>query len=385
MKHTVAFSLLSLLIFSSCTSQQQKEKYASYFKNTWQEQYLNGPVKMQRQVCDFYKPWETIPKDSLQMFKAGFSVLPVGDFGYREFDSLGITTKFHPLIGRLNLSVPYDSAVVKHKEGNIYVYIEKYFKDDVTKKVEYRQQFPIKKHVFNPYRVHLNYYSYQPYHFYVKKDSTAKMITKAYRYELNSKGAIKQEIGVTLWDRNLDDTIEEEKVRYKANYNYNEKNQLISKNYSELARVPYFPDHDAEFYDTGYKTDFEAYTYDERGNLTSFRLYTDEDKSKRRIVAKEEYKYNEQNNLIWKRKWATFVYGNHFKLINDLEFNEKGEVAKVTTFENDGKTVHLWYRFEYFGYDEYDNWTGFFVYLKDSKEPFAEVNRIIEYYKEEKE
>ena len=65
MKHTVAFSLLSLLIFSSCTSQQQKEKYASYFKNTWQEQYLNGPVKMQRQVCDFYKPWETIPKDSL--------------------------------------------------------------------------------------------------------------------------------------------------------------------------------------------------------------------------------------------------------------------------------------------------------------------------------
>ena len=207
----------------------------------------------------------------------------------------------------MNLSVPYDSAVVKHKEGNIYVYIEKYFKDDVTKKLEYRQQFPLKKHVFNPYRVHLNYYSYQPYYFYVKKDSTAKRQTRAYRYRLNSDGLIKQEIGVTLWDRNLDDTIEEEKVRYKANYNYNEKNQLISKNYTELGHVPGLPDHDVQFYDTGYKTPFEEYTYDERGNLTSFRLYTDEDKSKRRIVAKEEYKYNEQNNLIWKRKWATFV------------------------------------------------------------------------------
>ncbi|WP_440879553.1 hypothetical protein [Tenacibaculum sp. C7A-26P2] len=82
MKHTVAFSLLSLLIFSSCTSQQQKGKYASYFKNTWQEQYLNGPVKMQRQVFNYAKSKDNLPKDSLYMFNAVFTVLPVGNSGY---------------------------------------------------------------------------------------------------------------------------------------------------------------------------------------------------------------------------------------------------------------------------------------------------------------
>ena len=124
---------------------------------------------MQRQVCNFYKPWETMPKYSLQMFKAGFSVLPVGDFGYREFDSLGIRNKFHGLGGNINLSMPHDTAVVKHKDGNEYIYKRKYFKKDIEKKRLYKQEHPIKKHVFNPYRVHLNYYSYQPYHFYVKK------------------------------------------------------------------------------------------------------------------------------------------------------------------------------------------------------------------------
>ena len=121
MKYSVSISLLTLFIFCSCTSQEQTGAFASYYKTTWQDQYLNGPVKTQRQTIVFYKPWETIPKDSLHMFKACFRTLPVGDLGYREFDRNGLVTKLHSLRGEINLSLPYDAAKVKHKEGNIYI------------------------------------------------------------------------------------------------------------------------------------------------------------------------------------------------------------------------------------------------------------------------
>ena len=63
-----------------------------------------------------------------------------------------------------------------------------------------------------------------------------------------------------------------------------------------------------------------------------------------------------------------------------LSLINKQEVVKVISYENDEKTVHATYNLKYSGHDTYDNWTQCYLYLNNSKKPYGESNRILNYY-----
>ena len=392
MKHTILISLVSLLVVSACNSQRQQGKYQSYYKDSFQEEYLNGPVKTIKGVRIYLFDRKSISRDSMDLYGSGMrQAILGGTIGYIEFDKYGIKRKWYGLDSVQEALWPPEKTRSRKKIGGFrYASIYKYFEEDQQIKATYKQEMPIQKFVFNPYRVHLNNYFYRLYHFVVKKDSTAKEHTRAFRYQLNNDGTVHKEIGLTFWDHDLNGIKDRETTRYTATYNYNNKGQLISKNF-DISSVPILPDHDGQgvdFTNSEEYEPYEEYTYDESGNFTSVYMYTYEDPEKRRMVFSEEYRYNDQNKLIWMRRRATpisLMVSKHMRRTNVFEFNDKGRVKKIIAYDNDEKTIHATYSIKYWDYDAYDNWTKCYFYFGDEKEPFAEVNRIIEYYKEEKE
>ena len=385
MKQLLYISIVVLLLLS-CSSPKQKGKYASYYKESFQEEFLKGPVKTTKGVLTYLVNTEETPKDSMHLYSAAiFLDIYGGSAGYKEYDKYGTIRKWYGLDSLQQPLLGPDQTRIVRKKGNRYIHIYTYFEEDIQKKIQYKQQTPIKKYVFNPYRVYMNTYTYQPYDFKVKKDSTAKELIKAFRYILNSDGTPHQEKSIALWDKNLDGIVDKEIFDYEAIYNYNSEHQLISKNF-KISTTSYIPDHftkGVDFTMTDYEP-YETYTYDVAGNLTSVFMYTYEDPEKRKMVFSEEYKYNDQHKLVWMRRRATPItmMGNkHMRRTNVFEFNSKGQVAKIIAYENDEKTIHATYAIRYSDYDNYDNWKHCEFYLNDREKPYAEVNRIIEYYK----
>jgi hypothetical protein len=222
----------------------------------------------------------------------------------------------------------------------------------------------------------------------VKKDSSYKEVNHEYTYDFNSNRILK-ESSYSVFDHNLDGIPDKEVPNYFASYIYNNKDQLVSKTF-DMSKTWWgegvlMPDHNLQL-EGGKETPIETYTYDAVGNLTS--VYTYANAAKTVLVHTEDYFYNNNNQLVrLLRRKATGMMGafnRHFKRLNEFFFNDKGDVIQINSYENDEKTIHATYFYEYSGYDKYYNWTHMEMRIKDvpTKEPTMVADRIIEYYEE---
>lgn len=371
------------LIQIACKSNKIQGEYSSHYQEVKRKYFFNGPVHNSRSIFMIYDEAKIeISEDSILLYEAIFKIDAIENLGYKEFTKEGMQLKHYPLYDSINQTLAHDTLVLVSKKGyKIRAFKKEYFPKDVAKKLRYKQQFLIKKHVFNPYRVYFNKRTVEPYKVVVKKDSTYKEQTYTYSYKLNKNGTMHQETGKILWDRDLDGVTDKETITFIATYNYNDKNQLVSKDFEFGPLLSKYPDHGLDFYDTSYLPK-EEYTYDAAGNLTSVYTYTTYEGQKVGLVFSEDYTYDENNNLIKLKRRASggLSINRHFKRTNEFFFNEKEEVVKVISYENDEKTVHATYKMEYLGHDIYDNWTKCYHYLNGSKKPYGETNRKFEYY-----
>ena len=383
MKKKLIFILGIVITMVACKTKAPVTMYSSYYKKAVQRYYFKGPVKKSRQYYNLYNRDSLLKNKRIYLYNAVNSRTIFGWGGYTEFDKYKTEVKRHSIRDYLSQTLLHDTMVVRSKKGPlIRVYKYAYFDENFDEKRTYKQHTPIKKHVFNPYRVYFNIRTYEPFEVIVQKDSSYKKQTRAYEYVLNTNNTVHQEIGKTLWDNDLDGRVDEETMTSIATYHYNDKNQLVKKTF-EFGRFPEYPDHSLSFWGTGYIPQ-EEYTYDEAGNLTSVNTYLLIDGRKVGRAFGEEYTYDVANNLISKisRTEGGGSMNKDLKSINELFYNEKEEEVKVIAYEDDGKTIHATYKFEYSGHDTYDNWTQCFHYLNDEKKPYAETTRVFEYYKE---
>ncbi|MGG6232347.1 hypothetical protein [Tenacibaculum sp. SDUM215027] len=373
-------AVLMLSFFYSCTSPKiSTGKYASYYKNSERDYFYNGPVKVTRSSIKIYKIKDSTFREKYSLYATPYSKLKViALFGYHKFDKNGIKQVFFAFD---SLTQPFPTGEVKDKRT--LARMSKFIQDpvDIKFKLQFKQNLLIKKFVFNPYRVHYINRHYDFYDVIIKKDSSYKRSANAYNYVLNKNGTIHQEKQISIWDNDLDGVIDEKSSGYTATYHYNEKNQLVKKTFN-FEDYPYFPDHSLVNWYRGAEP-HEEYTYDDAGNLTSVRTTDFRRNGKERFTRfLEKYSYNKNNQLIHKKRWAAggYSFNKDWKAYNEFFYTNKQEVAKVVAYENDEETVYATYRMEYFGHDEYDNWTKCYFYLNDEEKPYAEVNRIIEYY-----
>src|SRR5690606_14788344 len=128
------------------------------------------------------------------------------------------------------------------------------------------------------------------------------------------------------------------------------------------------------------------YQWDDRGNLIKVSTHPDKDRPTQNHV--EEYYYNEENQLIKMRRqhprYMLRSYNKHARDIYDLYFDDHGNVIKIESINDDGKTVYATYLYKYSDYDKYGNWTTNKCYLDGviNGKPNIVNKRIIEYYEE---
>lgn len=280
------------------------------------------------------------------------------------------------------------SDTTKAHRMNIYYY--EYNQKDVEDKLQYKQEKKFPWFVHNPYRVKIENNFYQAYSIEIEKDSSYKKVNYKYYYETNSEGIIIKENYMILFDNDLDGVIDEERQRYYADYIYDENNQISAKQYAITDTNPYMMTIDIDDFE------FESipkeyspvirYQWDDRGNLIKVSTHPDKDRPTQNHV--EEYFYNEENQLIKMRRQhprdMLRGFNKHIRGIYDLYFDERGSVIKIESINDDGKTVHATYLYEYSDYDKYGNWTTNKCYLDGviNGKPTIVNKRIIEYYDE---
>ena len=241
--------------------------------------------------------------------------------------------------------------------------------------------------IYNPLHIKLNTNSAQGYNLKVKKDSSAFEVGSGYDYVLDEKSKILEEKKIFFIDDNRDGIIDKKDMEYVASYIYDEKNRLVKKKYNIVYKYPVSVtiDHDLEIPHSRGIHPIEEYRYDALGNLTAVYLYKTEEKES--LLFLEEYTYNEKNRLIKlkriNRTDGTLV-NKHVRVINELFFNEQGEVSKVVAYNNDDKTVYATRLYTYEGYDRYGNWTLCNKYLDGvlTEVPTSRIYRRFEYYEE---
>jgi len=379
----------SLCLLIACSAPKVSTgKYASIYKDTESEHHLSGPVKIVRSQMDIYDLESPEFQKNYSLYMTPYGKLSIiGLLGYYKFDRNGIRMASYIL--RDSLTEPFPAKGTKDKKTLLKIRLDVQDTEDIKKKIQFKQNLQPKKFVFNPYRVRYKNWGYTLSNVIVKKDSSYKELTYSYKYILNSNGTIHQEICKELWDKNLDGIVDEKKHNYIAIYHYNDKQQLIRKMYDAIPYL-WYEDHDHLKFESSFP--LEEYTYDEAGNLATVTVNSMVKRSGKvlkEIVGyhEEKYFYDENNQLIHKKVDSGHGGGfmnKDWKFYNEFFFTDKQELSKLVSYENDKKTVYATYYLKYKGHDSYDNWTKCYFYFGDEKEPYAEVNRIIEYYKEGK-
>lgn len=383
--NTYLYSLFICLLFVACKAQQtDKKQYASIYTDL-QAYKLKGPVKMIR--SNFKKNYEQLTtKDERKIVSAHFSVYPIIN-GYFDFDRNGFEKTHYSLRDSIN-EIHFDTIYNYGYNYTDYVYRYEYNKNDYKEKLKIKQTLNTPKWVFNPYQLKLNRQSYKAYDVIVKKDSSYKEQQYIYIYKTDATGKIINQIMEHHFDNDLDGVSDSSFQYYTVDYKYNAKNQLVKKVYHLNPKIfddRYYLDHNLEV-SYSKETPIEVYTYNDAGNLTSVYTYLNPQKTV--LAYSAEYFYNDSNQLVrLKRRKATGmmgVFNKHFKRLNEFFFNDKGDVIKINSYENDEKTIHATYLYEYKKYDKYGNWLYMQMRIKDipTKDPIKVVNRIIEYYKD---
>jgi len=373
-----------LLIIScfSCKTTKDKTLYYSYEKDT-KGHVLHGPVKRIYQYGKIDTSKAPKGSDKLKYYSAGFMGRPFdnGGNGMVTYDTLGM------IISRQTLKKSIDqrfSDTVKAHRMHIYHY--EYNQEDVKDKLQYKQSKKFPFFVHNPYRVKIAPNFYQAYEMTVEKDSSYKKIGKLFEYSRNKNGLISKEERFFTFDYDLDGKYDKKESSYFAEYIYDDKNQLIEKKYKITEKSPMSINID-DFEFDGISKSYSPiirYEWDDKGNLITITTHPDKDRPT--INHKEQYWYNEENQLIKKRRLHPLTilrnFNKHIRAVHDLYFDERGNVIKIEAIDDDRETVYATYLFEYADFDEYGNWTTCYFYGDGVKteEPTGVTNRIIEYY-----
>lgn len=374
--------ILLLIVLTGCKANKTvgKKNY-SYEKDTYRE-VLHGPVKELRQFGNLSHLSLDTEDDLYKYYTASFIARRFnrGGAGWFKYDTLGLTIWRQSLKDSINQR--FIDTLRAHR---MYFTQYAYDKEDGKEKLQYTQikQFPWFVH--NPYRVKLKVFDYQPYEMKKEKDSTYKELNTAYKYYTDKKGKIVKEEMYYIWDKNLDGIIDQKDLEFTADYIYNDNIQLITKQYKLTPRYGNKVSiHDFSFDDIPkqYQPKIE-YKWDDRGNLIEVK--TRPDKDRRSINHLEQYWYDDKNQLVKMRRLhpetILRAYNRHIRNIYDLYFDERGNVIKIESIDDDRKTVHATYLYDYGGYDKYNNWTISHAYLPGKKDaPFLTTQRIISYY-----
>ena len=382
--------LYILIIFSciACKATPKKPMFYSYVKDT-DRSILHGPVKQIKQFGTI-DTTDGVARgnDKFKYYTASFVArrFDKGGSGFKQYDTLGMLTYRHSLKSSINQKF-YDS-LRKHR---MYIYHYEYNKQDVAEKLKYKQPKEFPWFVHNPYRVKIMPNSYQAYKMKVEMDSSYKKISRRYDYKVDGKGMIIEEKKIWLIDYDLDGIIDKISPYYQANYIYNDNNQLITKQYTitddnVLLKTIDIDDFEFESVPKSWNPVIN-YKWDDRGNLKE--VTTQPDKARPTINHLEQYYYNDSNHLIKKRvlhpRGILRGINKHARDIHDLYFDERGNVVKVESINDDRTTVYATYLYDYSNYDEYGNWTLSNGYLDGdtTKKPNIVTKRIIEYYEKE--
>lgn len=368
------FSLLLTVLVSSCKAQEPaKEQYVSIYTDL-QRGKLKGPVKKVRAFRTYNESELTGSQIKLNEAEVSVNAIKVGN-AFERFDRKGHVVKRFSLNDSINQTYNDTIRSYPNHTTKVYISIYEYKQDDYNTKAKITQPFKINSSIFNPHRVHLNKRFYKTYNVLVNKDSSYKKLQYIYTYKTNTAGRITNEIVEMHWDDNLDDVVDRKKDYYTVDYVYNDKSQLVKKVYNlELKALTdsYKIDHDL-YVGRSKETPVEVYTYDAAGNLTSVYTYLNPQKTV--LVFSVDYFYNAKNQLVrLKRRKATGMMGSfntHFKRLNEFFFNDKGDVVKVNSYENNEKNIHATYLYDYKKYDKYGNWLQLEMRIKDipTKEP----------------
>lgn len=347
------------------------------FENDLRKERLSGPVKEYRVIRVYDK--NSVSKKKHKLYASATTIDYLPHRGLRKFDKHGIKT----YSGGLKDSLSYKRTYTFNNITKEYLTIYKYHKSDFDK-IKNNTQKKVPSYIFNPLNIKLSKIDYANYTYEVRKDSSYKKINKAYKYNFDLQNNILKESKYIIWDFNLDGIIDEEELEFTVNYKYNNKNQLIAKDYDFVKRVEinYQLEHDLSFSAATYKP-IEKFTYNKHGDLTSAYMY--KNKEERIMVYSEDYYYNNKNELIKLKRRKSFeqmIFYSDLKRTNEFFYNKKGEIVKINALENDEKTIHATFLYTYENYDKYNNWLKCNMYLDGviKKKPTMVIDRLIKYY-----
>jgi len=288
------------------------------------EYNLNGPVKSAKEYTKLTD--DKLSKEKNAFYTAAGYVDMFRGLSYTGFDRNQMRIFRYRLKGSFD-SIYSDTLRSDSWKSRLYFYKE----SDYLQKKEYVKNKKVKsRYVFNPLEIKLNIVDERAYILKVEKDSSNLWSGRGYNYVFDESSKIIQENKFFYWDDDKDGVIDEKKMDYIANYSYNAKNQLINKEYEIISKTPIKVriDHGLE--------------------IPSLR--------------------------------GTFV-NEYVRVINELFFNNKGEVSKVIAYNND-ETVFATRLYTYEGYDQYGNWTQCNKYLDGiiTEKPTSITYRRFEYY-----
>jgi hypothetical protein len=377
----MAIGLTSIILACKAGSVYKKSNITPVLKTTAYEYNLHGPVKS---IKEFTKSnTRELSKEKRAYYAAASFVEMFRGLSYSKFDENKMITIGQRLKGSFD-SVYSDTIRLDRNKTKQYFYN----KDDYKKKEGYISEVnSLSRYIYNPFQINLNIVYEQSYTLKVEKDSSDLWSGRGFDYIFDKSLKIIEEQQFFYWDKDRDGIIDKKKMDYLAHYTYDEKNQLIRKKYEIVSKTPISVTigHNVRIPALNNIHPIEEYRYDEKGNLTAVYLYKTEEKKS--LLFLEEYTYNEKNRLIkLKRIDRTdgTLINKHVRVINELFFNEQGEVSKVIAYNNDDKTVYATRLYTYEGYDDYGNWTICNKYLDGviTEVPTSITYRRFEYYNE---
>lgn len=295
--------------------------------------------------------------------------------------------------------VLYDSLEI---DAYSYLYDELDFKEkSLYKQPAYPSQ------VFNPYRLKLNRKKINNlFKFYIKKDSSDLTSYYKYTYEFDDNDKVLKEYKIRVhyrqviikydsisgklkeyptndWRkklyRNTPDVID---TLYIANYSYNDKDQLVERQFNLTSNSQYatteYIDHDYEAYKR-FNT-VEKYTYTEEGLLSSVKLYYD-----KAVFFSEEYTYKDKDKIVKIRRVETDIimpFNKNIRPYKELFFNANGGIEKIIAYKNNFETPIATYYYVYKNFDSQGNWLICHIHLDGSIKPTPTIiaERVITYH-----
>ena len=252
-------------------------------------------------------------------------------------------------------------------------------------KIEFEQKFPVMNRslLMKPNENSFYYGSY-----YDKNGKPAKSLSQTvYQYNFDKSGRIKEELEYCPYaeDSIPVKTIKKSDLNTRKIFLYNKKNQVVVLKITpgEYGKnMGHYNDFATE---SPYCQDLQLkYAYDSKGRITQVIMF-----GCGKIVAQEDYKYDNSKNYVSEVKryrcgLGSDDYKNTISFYNELGDIIKKELNPINPNENSIRESK--YRYYDYEYDKHNNWIRCRMFLEGNHEgePSIILEREIEYYNEQK-